>query len=131
MCTEARRHRVSNLRVRLIAIEPHEYPAWLAIAGRYRQDDLDEMGVMARRRRRDDFGRHIQEGCGLRDEGAKTLTRKHYVVSSPPPRRAPRPQPCRLAELLRVIAHARASKFTLDEQAEFQAELCVQTSHVA
>ena len=70
MCTEARRDCVPNLRVRLIAIEPHEYPAWLAIAGRYCQDDLDEMGVMARRRRRDDFGRHIQEGCGLRDEGA-------------------------------------------------------------
>ena len=69
MCTEARRDCVPNLRVRLIAIEPHEYPAWLAIAGRYRQDDLDEMGVMARRRRRDDFGRHIQQGCGLRDEG--------------------------------------------------------------
>ena len=77
MFTEAHSHRVPNLRVRLIAIEPHEYPAWLAIAGRYRQDDLDEMSVMARRRRSDDFGRHIQEGRGLRDESAQTVTRKH------------------------------------------------------
>lgn len=68
VCTEARRHCIPNLRVRLIPIEPHEYPAWLAIAGRYRQDGLDEVGVMTGRRRGDDFGRHIQQGsaCATR-----------------------------------------------------------------
>ena len=123
MFTEARRHGVPNLRVRLIAIEPHEYPAWLAIASRYRQDDFDEVGVMAGRRRSDDFGRHIQQGCGLRDEGGEAMTREHDAILSPSLRDERRaPHLCRLAELLRVIAHARASRFAIDEQAEFPAE---------
>ena len=123
VCTEARRHCIPNLRVRLIAIEPHEYPAWLAIAGRYRQDGLDEVGVMAGRRRGDDFGRHIQQGCGLRDEDGEAVTREHDAILSPSPRDERRaPHLCRLAELPRVMAHARASRFTIDEQAEVPAE---------
>lgn len=93
VCTEARRHCIPNLRVRLIPIEPHEYPAWLAIAGRYRQDGLDEVGVMAGRRRGDDFGRHIQQGCGLRDEDGEAVTRERRGSRSTN-RRSSQPKQC-------------------------------------
>ena len=133
MCTEARRHCVPNLRVRLIAIEPHEYPAWLAIAGRYRQDGLDEVGVMAGRRRGDDFGRHIQQGCGLRDEGGEAVTREHDAILSPSlSRRAPRATSVPSRPSCPESWHTRERRGSRSmNRRSSQPKQCVQTSHTA
>ena len=80
MIAKARRDSVSNFRVRLVSIDPDKHAAWGIIACRDRQDDLYVVGVMAARRRSDDFGRNIQDRCGLSDDGVDAIAREHRSV---------------------------------------------------
>jgi hypothetical protein len=124
MIAKARRHSVSNFRVRLVSTDPNQHSAWGIIACRDRQDHLHVVSVMAARRGGDDFGRNIQDRCGLSDDGVDAIAREHHSSLSPTPRGEGRAPPlCRLGQLLPIVANARASRFTIDEEAKFPAEV--------